>query len=328
MNINIKYSIIIPVFNSQEYLHRCLDSVVNQTYKNIEIIIINDGSTDNSLHIIKQYAANDKRIVVIDKENEGIGYAYKDAIGIAKGDYIGFLDSDDYLELNAYEKIEEKLNGADMLSYCRQNMADYKDVAPIVSKEVNVSGKNNVQYHFFVHLKGFPNLLKVIKREFFKDITFLKQNIGIDDLLTIQIIDKINSLSVINDVLINVFFLENSVSRPVVLDEKQITQKINLTLFIIEKYLQNKSKYLQKHAINHYFSILVDVSLYFYRQRLSIKMDDMIKNQFEYNKYFKLFIYKYFKVLDIKLLLKIMLFTFSRNFYLRMKYNHIKSKNK
>ena len=108
----MKISVIVPVYNVEEYLEKCLDSVTNQTLKDIEIICINDGSTDNSLEILKTYAGQDNRIVIINKQNEGVAAARNDGLDIAQGDYIMFLDSDDYLTPEAcetaYNKITEK----------------------------------------------------------------------------------------------------------------------------------------------------------------------------------------------------------------------------
>ena len=98
-----KVSIIMPCYNTAPYLHQALDSVVNQTLKNIEIICVNDGSTDNTLDIIKEYAANDNRIVVIDGPNGGYGKAMNKGLDKATGEYIGILEPDDYLKLDMYE---------------------------------------------------------------------------------------------------------------------------------------------------------------------------------------------------------------------------------
>ena len=97
-------SVIIPVYNVEPYLEQCLDSVVNQTYKNLEIICINDGSTDNSLKILEKYQKKDKRIKVINQKNKGVSVARNAGLDVATGEYIAFVDSDDYLELNAYEE--------------------------------------------------------------------------------------------------------------------------------------------------------------------------------------------------------------------------------
>ena len=100
-----KISIIMPIYNVSKYLRECLDSVVNQTLKDIEIICVNDGSTDNSLDIINEYAKYDNRIIVIDKKNAGMGAAYNSGLEIANGEYIGFVEPDDYISLNMYEDL-------------------------------------------------------------------------------------------------------------------------------------------------------------------------------------------------------------------------------
>ena len=105
MKNKIAVSIIIPVYNAEKYLVKCLDSVINQTLNNIEIIIIDDGSTDGSSEICMEYAAKDSRIIYYKKENEGLAAARQDGIDRASGEYIGFVDSDDWLELNMYERM-------------------------------------------------------------------------------------------------------------------------------------------------------------------------------------------------------------------------------
>jgi len=101
----IKVSIIIPVYNVEKYLRKCLDSVINQTLKEIEIICVNDGSTDNSPKILEEYSLKDKRIKIINKKNNGTGAARNTGMEYVKGEYIGFLDSDDWVKLDAYEKL-------------------------------------------------------------------------------------------------------------------------------------------------------------------------------------------------------------------------------
>lgn len=98
-----KISVIIPVYNVGPYLRECLDSVVNQTLRDIEIICVNDGSTDNSGAILVEYAARDERIIVITQKNRGLSAARNVGIDAAKGKYIYFIDSDDYIDLDALE---------------------------------------------------------------------------------------------------------------------------------------------------------------------------------------------------------------------------------
>ena len=93
-----KVSIIIPVYNVEPYVARCIDSVVNQTYNNLQIIVVNDGSIDNSLQILNTY--NDDRLQIITKENGGLSSARNEGLKYVVGDYILFIDSDDWIHLN------------------------------------------------------------------------------------------------------------------------------------------------------------------------------------------------------------------------------------
>ena len=98
-------SVIVPVYNVELYLKRCLDSIINQTYTNLEIILINDGSPDNCGTICDEYKQKDDRIIVIHQENQGPGIARNSGINLATGEYISFVDSDDYLDIKAYEQL-------------------------------------------------------------------------------------------------------------------------------------------------------------------------------------------------------------------------------
>lgn len=101
----VKISVIIPVYNVEQYLCQCLDSVINQTLQDIEIICVDDSSTDNSYRILQEYAQKDKRMMVLQQENAGAGIARNKGLAVATGEYIHFLDADDYMELDAYEKM-------------------------------------------------------------------------------------------------------------------------------------------------------------------------------------------------------------------------------
>ena len=105
MKVNELISIIVPVYNVEKYIEKCLDSIINQTYKNIEIIVIDDGSTDNSANICDKYTKKSNKLRVIHKENGGISEARNLGISEAKGKYIIFIDSDDYIETEMIEKL-------------------------------------------------------------------------------------------------------------------------------------------------------------------------------------------------------------------------------
>ena len=100
-----KVSILVPIYNVEKYLRECLDSLVNQTLKDIEIICVNDGSTDNSRKILQEYADKDSRVKIIDKENGGISSVRNLGIKLAAGEYISFIDSDDWVSLDFLEKL-------------------------------------------------------------------------------------------------------------------------------------------------------------------------------------------------------------------------------
>lgn len=101
-------SVILPVYNASDYLYQCLDSIVNQTLKEIEIIAINDGSTDNSLEILQEYSKKDSRIIIINQENHGAGISRNNGIEIARGKYLSILDGDDFVKLDMLEKAYNK----------------------------------------------------------------------------------------------------------------------------------------------------------------------------------------------------------------------------
>lgn len=106
-----KISVIIPVYNAEKFLHRCLDSVINQTHENLEIICVNDESTDGSLEILQEYAAKDSRVIIENQKNQGAPVARNRGIEIATGEYIHFVDADDWLNLTLYSDFASVLRG-------------------------------------------------------------------------------------------------------------------------------------------------------------------------------------------------------------------------
>ena len=109
-----KVSVIIPVFNVEKFLEKCLNSVCNQTLKEIEIICINDCSSDSSLNILKNFSSKDNRIRLVNfDKNKGVAIARNTAITLATGEYIGFVDADDWIDLNFYEKLYSKAKNKD-----------------------------------------------------------------------------------------------------------------------------------------------------------------------------------------------------------------------
>lgn len=136
MKNNIKVSVIVPVYNVEKYLGRCIESLINQTFTNIEIILVNDGSTDRSLEIIEKYKEKDKRIKLINNKNMGVSYSRNIGIKKSIGKYIMFIDSDDWIDKDTidimYNKIIENDYDLVMCSYVREflNQSKYKNIMP------------------------------------------------------------------------------------------------------------------------------------------------------------------------------------------------------
>lgn len=103
-----KISIIVPIYNAEEHLDKCVKSILMQTEKNLELILVDDGSDDNSLKICKEYEKRDARVRVIHQDNAGVSAARNQGIDIAEGEYIGFVDSDDWIDANMYERLLEE----------------------------------------------------------------------------------------------------------------------------------------------------------------------------------------------------------------------------
>ena len=134
-NSSAKVSIIIPVYNGENTIKRCLDSVLKQTYDNLQIIVIDDGSTDDTHNICKAYSKKDERILFLTCENFGVSNARNICLDNATGDYVCFLDSDDYIDCDTISDMVSAVSGFDMV-ICGFVREDYKSGVLIKSPEV------------------------------------------------------------------------------------------------------------------------------------------------------------------------------------------------
>ena len=173
---NNKISIIVPIYNSELFLNKCIKSIINQSFTNLEIILVNDGSTDQSLDICKKYADKDKRIIIIDKENGGVSSARNKGLDVATGDYIGFVDSDDYISYNMYEKLLFAItkNNAD-IAECGYfiTTSDYSIVSKCSLKDEEILGNYECSYNYLIK-NNTTNFCvnKLYKKSIFKNIRF------------------------------------------------------------------------------------------------------------------------------------------------------------
>ncbi len=155
-------SVVVPIYNVEKYLNRCIESIVNQTYKNLEIILVDDGSTDNSSLICDEWCTKEERISVIHKENEGAGMARNSGINKAVGEYIFFFDSDDYIDCNTVEKCIDNaiLNKSDVVVFGRKEVLENgsEKIVEFFPKEKKFYGDeiyNKLLPEMFSHKCGF-----------------------------------------------------------------------------------------------------------------------------------------------------------------------------
>lgn len=186
MEEKIKVSVIIPVYNVEDYIEKCLDSVVNQTLKEIEIIVVNDGTKDNSMKKIEKYFS-DLRIKIINKENGGLSSARNAGLAIAKGEYISFIDSDDFIEEKMLEELYNESENADIVfsDNLNYNMIDSK-----VSKEERKFFFDNMvnKGSYICMYSSAVVWNKIYKREFIEinNLKFVEGIIHEDDIFTIK----------------------------------------------------------------------------------------------------------------------------------------------
>ena len=168
-------SIVVPIYKVEPYLHKCVDSLLGQTYKNIEIILVDDGSPDNCHQICDEYAKQDKRVVVIHKENGGLADARNAGTAVAKGNYIGFIDSDDWVDADMYEVLLAAIleNNADIseigVKYVYDDRIDYQN-----EKQITIMNKTEALSAFLDRTKMIQGCVwgKLYKANIVKDNLF------------------------------------------------------------------------------------------------------------------------------------------------------------
>lgn len=254
-------SIIVPVYNVEKYLEKCIQSVLEQTYKKFEVIFINDGSTDNSLDILKKYQEIDDRVIIINKINAGTGAARNDGLNIAKGEFISFLDSDDWYEQDYLEKLYKnlKINNSDVA------MCNLKIIYENEKKIENL----NTYYFQKINLKKEPKKIlrilempvlwnKLYKIELIKkyEIKFPSLSKGEDVVFLYKFFSNVSTISKTEEILYNYIKRDNSATT----NEKNILW-IYLILEEIEKYVKNYSeigiKIFQCYKLQYIYSVSI-----------------------------------------------------------------------
>mgnify|MGYP000614057487 CR=1 FL=1 len=172
-------SVIVPIYNTEKYLPKCLDSIIGQTYPNLQIILVDDGSTDNSGRICDEYAKNDQRVRVFHRKNSGLVASRKFGLSVATGEYIAWVDSDDWIARDAYKQmLEEAVFGGFDIVYCHTWLVykDYSEIRPLYEQ----SPSNMIRHMLRSRTTLATSLCnKFIRRSFYNSIN-IKLYVGDD----------------------------------------------------------------------------------------------------------------------------------------------------
>lgn len=245
-----KISIIVPVYNTEKFLEKCLNSLINQTLKDIEIICINDGSTDNSLQILEKFADKDKRIQIINQTNSGPSIARNIGIKKAVGEYIGFVDSDDWVDSNFFEQlyIKVKKHNADIGVAGIKRVRSYKWKYHIKLEKEKVINEINEKFQICdVPDKCYP-VNKIYKLAELQKLNInFEPNVYFEDrLFTAQVLINLKTLVTVPNTYYNYWTNPNSIVKT------KSKKKSEDSKYTKEKLM----KYLKENNVNldHYFS--------------------------------------------------------------------------
>ena len=214
-----KISVIVPVYNVEQYLPRCLDSILEQTFSNFEIILVDDGTEDRGGYICDDYASRDKRIRVIHQKNVGLAQARKNGLSVAQGQYVMFVDSDDWVDNQMLEIMYRQAIKEDANAVCAQcRRVDEKGCTLNKSqrfKTIICDNQKAMAYH--MHVTRFLSTsacAKLISRDLMQSVSFENNlAIGEEHDMVAQVILNASKLIIMDDIFYNYFLRSNSISR-------------------------------------------------------------------------------------------------------------------
>lgn len=276
-----KVSVIVPVYNTEKYLRRCLDSLVNQTLDDIEIIVINDCSPDNAKKILSEYEKKYKNIKVIhNKTNKGIGYNRNLGIEKASGKYIAFVDSDDYVDITMYEKMYNKAEKQNLdLVLCNfyKNLEKQDGTLEALVPEFIIPNFKNTT------LKDYPDLLlkvnlapwnKLYRRSLFTADVRFPENLKYEDaIVVIKTMARAKKIGIVDERLN--YYLVRSKSETTVMD-KRVYDIFEATKMMIEE-LKSHDYY---NDIEEYAEAMTVINLFRYTIQQKFQKDKKIRNDF------------------------------------------------
>ncbi|MDZ4983572.1 glycosyltransferase [Clostridium perfringens] len=255
-----KISIIVPIYKVEKYINKCIDSILNQTYKNIEVILVDDGSPDNCGKICDKYLLKDDRIKVIHKENGGLSSARNAGLDIATGDYIGFVDSDDWIESNMYEilinnaiKYNADVSVGGVVDLLEENNKYIKIKSTFNGiTETVCLNKQEAMKKFF--LGSWSAWDKLYKREVHEDLRFPQGKINEDEAIAMHVLDKCNNVVYTNEVFYNYIRRPNSITTSK-FSEKKLDWYRNCKYNL--EFIKEKQPELIKYALLRFCSSIM-----------------------------------------------------------------------
>lgn len=259
----MKVTIIIPIYNAENFLKDCIESSIRQTYKNIEIILVDDGSTDQSRKIEEKYAKIDQRIKLIKQENLGVNIARKKGIEQSSGDYILFVDADDWIEENTVEILVSKLKKfeSDIIRFRYVIKPDnIKQKILFENRDVTFSGENKKDFYKFLIQKGQVHTLwgQIINKKLFENkIEALDSHLCRSEDLwaNLDLYTYAKKITLIQDVLYNYRNNSNSTMRK--LEKNRIMENLKSIGFVYDKLF----KYIEKWKIDNDIDIVRKTAL-------------------------------------------------------------------
>jgi len=263
-----KISIIVPVYNTEKYLSKCLNSLIKQTYKDIEIIVVNDGSKDKSLEIAKKFAKQDNRIKVFNKENGGLSSARNFGIEKASGEYIGFVDSDDYIKENMFEILYNMIKEANAkIAICGWYLVEDNQIRTCNFKCKKLVLNDEQAIDMLLNHVSFDNFAcnKLFHRALFKDVIFPVGEL-LEDLSTIyKLIHEAKVIVVDSNPLYYYVLHSNSITsnlyKQVNPDSFKAFENRKNSLLSLYPKLSNKIKSNYFTASRNYFTISIHSSI-------------------------------------------------------------------
>lgn len=196
--MNNLISIIVPVYNSEKFLHKCISSLIVQSYKDIEIILVDDGSTDNSGRICDQYVGEDSRIRVIHQINMGVSIARRNGVKISRGNYVAFVDADDYLEENFVSVLVENIDESDIVCCNCIDEGDINQPNIIIKEKAVLHSLDKMMDCYFEGMR-FAYVIwgKLIKRELIDTVEFINLKYTEDTHMMLEMLSKAKKVTII-----------------------------------------------------------------------------------------------------------------------------------